>query len=715
MRALAAAALLALSARAAAAADIEQTARDAYGAYLQGRYEDSASGWRYLAGLGAVGPRPEANEALVQRDAGRPEAALPLWIKASLLDGAGGFVWGQRGWSALALRRAREAREDFQRAIDRSSTTAEQAEAGVGLGMAELLDGRPQAALEALRRAGVSGPYAIAVSAQLIAEAELALGHRPAALNALRQAFDADPDNREALQALMRLLDKIGDNRAAWLAARRAAGVDPGDALARRIIRRNAEYLTGDPDEASGVRRIARPVLDPAGAAATPAPSRTVRVGLYGGPGGRPATMTRCYLMMNAPFKVTAAAYGTRRDNGRAFDQWEIEYRAENGLVEVRDSARNLLFVSKQSFTFVPEPPKGSVLVKSARIADSVGVDVGDREVRGAVEVIPDPWGFRLVEQVPLEAYLYGVVSLALPYGSPPEAYKAQAVVSRSAALWAAGHRAPTLEEFDLLDDRSTQQTIGVSGELRAAADAVDATRGWVLTRAGAVARAPQHEDSGGLTEDGRQSGEAGLEELVSVSDSPRPLAAWKTPLDLERWVHEPPPQGLYSEAAAGPAPAAARWTRLLDADEIGERANVRRKIGRLRALNVVGRTASGRVKAVQAVGGDGAVTFTGFAEIQSLLSPGSLRSTLFTLQPLYRGRRLARVVVWGAGTGSGFGFSRAGAAGQAALGATWRTILGRYFPNDELRDLEHPAAAPPRPASAIHRRALNYRRAKKR
>jgi SpoIID/LytB domain protein len=707
--------LLAGLAAPALAADADQTVRDSYGAFLQGRHDDAASGWRYLQSLNVAGPRPEANEALAQRDGGHPEAAVPLWIKASLIEGADGFVWNQRAWSQLAIGRTREAKESFDKAIDRSSTTATQAEANLGLGLTALVDSKPKAALEALRRAGISGPYAIAVSAQLTAEAEFWLSEKDAALGYLRQALEIDPYNREALRSLVRLLDKIGDNRGAWLAARRELALDPDDPDARAALKRNAAYVVGDPDEASGVRRIARPVLN---AEATepelPTSSRTVRVGLYGAPDGRPATMTRCYLMMNSPFKVTAAAYGVMRDNGNAFDQWEIEYRKENGLVEVRDSARNILFTSKQPFMFVPSSARGSVLIKSAVVPDVVGVDLGDREVRGAVEVVPNPWGFKLVQQAPMELYLYGVVSVALPDASPPEAYRAQAVVSRTAAAWAVGHHAQTQENFDLLDDRTVQQTIGVSGEMRSGGEAVLATEGLVLAQNGLVALAPQSEDSGGRTEDGKASGEPGLEALVSVPDAARPAAPWTTPLDVERYVHEAPPEGLYSEAAPGPTAAAARWMRILDQKDLRARVEMKKKIGRLRDVLVTGRTASGRVKSLNVIGADGSVAYEGFKEIQGLLSPGSLRSTLFTLQPLYDGKSLSRLVVWGAGTGTGLGFSRAGALGQAALGKPWRDIVKHYFPNYEVRDLNHPpapAAPPIKPGSGPYRRTLNFRR----
>lgn len=711
-----AAALLALLALPAPAADVEQASRESYDAFLQGRYEDSAGGWRYLAGLGVAAPHPEANEALALRDGGNHEAAAPLWIKASLMPDADGFIWNQRGWSSLALGRLREAKESFEKAVDRSSTTATQAEANLGLGLAAVLNDQPKAALVPLRRAAVSGPYAISAAALLTAEAASKLGDRQSVLSYLRQALDVDPYDREALRALARLLDKIGDNRGAWLAARRALALDPKDPDARRVLKRNASFIVGDPDEASGVRRIARPALNPdAEEPAASGPPRAIRVGLFGAPDGKPATMTRCYLMANSAFKVTSAAYGVIRDNGNALDQWGIEARADTGVVEVRDSASNLLFVSKQPFKFTPSAKLGSVLIKSPRINDIVGVDIGDREVRGSVEVIPNPWGFELIQEVPLEPYLYGVVSLALPDGSPPEAFKAQAVVSRTAALWAVGHHAPNLERFDLLDDRSTQASLGVSGEMRAAADAVAATEGMVLGRAGLVARAPQHEDSGGRTADGKESGEPGLEDVVSVVDAAQPLADWKTPLDLESFVHDAPPPGLYSEAAPGPLAAVARWVRVLDARDLRERADPVKKVGRLRSVRVLSRTTTGRVKALEVSGVDGAAVFTGFAAIQAFLSPGSLRSALFTLQPVYDGKNLSRLIVWGAGTGSGLGFSRLGANGQAALGAGWRDIVKRYFPRYEIRDVNHPpaAAAPVKPGVGPYRRKLNFRRVK--
>lgn len=716
---LAAAACAALAAPLArAAADATEALATARGAFLAGRYDDAGSAWRYLSELGSAAPKPEENLALTLRDLGQHEAATAQWLKASLLEGADGFAWNQRAWSYLATGRQREARDAFTRALDLSSTTATQAEAGVGLGLSFIFDGKPKAADAPLRKAAVAGPYAISIAAQLTAETARMSGDRQTALTYLRQAVEIDPANGEALRDLAQALSDAGDNRAAWRAFKKVLSLEPKDADARRLYEKNGKFITGDLDGAAGVRRIARPLLNPEGAEEpVPTSARSIRVGLFGAPDGRPAVMTRAYVMMNGPFKVTSVAHGTLRDNGRPYDQWEIDFRPENGLVEVRDASRNILFTSKTPFAFVSDAASGSILIKSAKITDPIGVDPGDREVRAAVEVVPNPWGFRLVQVAPVEHYLFGVVAQALPIDSPPEAMRAQAVVSRTAAYWASENREETLERCDLLDDDSTQRTIGVSGEMRSAAKAVVDTENMALSIKGRAVRVMQHNDSGGTTEDGAETGEPGLEHLVSVQDSPKPTIPWRTAVELERFTHEAPSEGLFSESAAVPSPNASRWMRVIDSRRLRDRIDRRKNLGALRRIRVAGRTATGRVRAVEVIGADGSAMYTGRKEIEELLGPGNLRSTLFTVQPIMDGKRLARVIVWGAGTGSGLGFPRSGALGQGALGVAWREIVRHYFPRLEVRDFSKPyteGKAPAPKGVGPYKRTLDFHKQKK-
>ena len=238
MRRWALALILAATAAGAAAADVSETQASGYKAFLDGRLEDAASAYRYLAALGIGGYESDANLAVIARQSADSSAALPLWVKATLQPAADGFVWNQRGWAYLAEDRPKEARDAFMKAIDRSSTTAAQAEANLGLGLAALIRSEPKNGMAPLRNALVQGPYLMPAASYETALTALALGDKQAALAYLRQALDLDPLHFESLRELARLYENIGENRSAWRAYNRMASLDPKDEQAPRKIKR---------------------------------------------------------------------------------------------------------------------------------------------------------------------------------------------------------------------------------------------------------------------------------------------------------------------------------------------------------------------------------------------------------------------------------------------------------------------------------------------
>jgi SpoIID/LytB domain protein len=106
-------------------------------------------------------------------------------------------------------------------------------------------------------------------------------------------------------------------------------------------------------------------------------------------------------------------------------------------------------------------------------------VRIGNRDYRGEIHVILNPRGrINVVNALPLEEYLRGVVPMELSPGSYPEieALKAQAVAARSYALAHLGkHRD---EGFDLVDDTRAQVYGGLSAERELTNRAIYETRG---------------------------------------------------------------------------------------------------------------------------------------------------------------------------------------------------------------------------------------------
>jgi len=108
--------------------------------------------------------------------------------------------------------------------------------------------------------------------------------------------------------------------------------------------------------------------------------------------------------------------------------------------------------------------------------------------------------GIRVINELDIERYLYGVVGPEMGTSAGFEALKAQAVVSRSFAM---ASRNPG-NTFDVTDTVLTQVYRGYTAEIAQggyrAVNAVNATAGQVIFFEGALVRAYYHASSGGHT-----------------------------------------------------------------------------------------------------------------------------------------------------------------------------------------------------------------------
>ena len=119
---------------------------------------------------------------------------------------------------------------------------------------------------------------------------------------------------------------------------------------------------------------------------------------------------------------------------------------------------------------------------------------------RGALEVVPTDSAaasLNVVNAVPVDQYVKGVIPNESPSSWPQPTLRAQAVAARSYALSVQ----VTGNGFDLYDDTSSQVYDGLAGETAATNRAADATRGEVLTYGGEIAQTYFSACSGGHTE----------------------------------------------------------------------------------------------------------------------------------------------------------------------------------------------------------------------
>jgi len=303
------------------------------------------------------------------------------------------------------------------------------------------------------------------------------------------------------------------------------------------------------------------------------------------------------------------------------------------------------------------------------------------KRYRGVLAFTPVDTALLVVNRLPLESYLRGVVPLELGVRSPNEsaALEAQAIAARSytAVRMREGEGRP----FDLADDAWDQVYGGMDAEHPIADAAVAATEGLVLTWRGSVVRAPYHSTCGGETV-------APTEAWSGVRDEP-----WL------RGVSDARSPGEGGGAWCDRSPRF-HWERSFDRralDDAVERyvraqgAGMLVAGGAVRGARIEARARSGRVASLVLETDGGNVRLSGTALRTTLRNARGeiLNSTYFSLEPVIgRDGRLMQLTLRGTGNGHGVGMCQWGAIGRSRAGYDARAILSAYYPGTEVERL---------------------------
>ena len=276
---------------------------------------------------------------------------------------------------------------------------------------------------------------------------------------------------------------------------------------------------------------------------------------------------------------------------------------------------------------------------------------VGTRIVRGQIAVTAEAGRIQVLNRIGLEDYVASTVGGEMVSSWPSEALRAQAVAARTYALYQASRRRGAA--WDVRATAASQVYRGVEAETRETRSATRATAGQVLTYAGAPILAVFHSTAGGRT---ATAGEVWGEDLpylrvVEVEDEDAaPHTYWRTVFETEAL------RGVLEAAGVS--------------------------VGQLQGLSIGRRTASGRVERL-VVHGSAADVELGGRRLRTLLSEMGLRSTLFEIRESPVG-----FIFVGSGHGHGVGMSQWGARAMARQGASYKRILGRFYPGTRLERL---------------------------
>ena len=130
-------------------------------------------------------------------------------------------------------------------------------------------------------------------------------------------------------------------------------------------------------------------------------------------------------------------------------------------------------------------------------------VSVKRKWYRGHFQLVNDGLGLTVINDIPIELYLQGVVPSEMPSGWEHDAHKAQAIAARSYAIANLGKRAKY--GYDLKDTPEDQAYGGATAETPQTNDAVTETAGIVLIHDGKIIPAYYSASAGGRTKDASQ------------------------------------------------------------------------------------------------------------------------------------------------------------------------------------------------------------------
>lgn len=311
----------------------------------------------------------------------------------------------------------------------------------------------------------------------------------------------------------------------------------------------------------------------------------------------------------------------------------------------------------------------------------------------GPLKFQPNAYGnFTLVNRVPLETYLRGVVPNEIGASAPTTALEAQAILARTYAL--RNLRRFAIDGYQLCADIHCQVYYGLSGATPTTDRAIAQTKGLVLTYNNELIDALYSSTTGGVT--------ASFSDVWNGADRPylRPVVdavgnIWNLSsnslateqnfrkfISLEKGFNEERWEMFRWRKEASLTALTAHLQQYLK-----NRKHPLADFTAIKGIQIVERSPAGRIQKMVVQTDKGNLELHK-EEVRSAMLPP--RSTFFYLEPVKKDNVLWGYAFIGGGFGHGVGLSQTGAYKLGELGWSSERILNFYYPETQLQPLNN-------------------------
>ena len=604
--------------------------------------------------------------AVLSMQRGQPKEALKYAQNAVKLTPDEPYPVLYSGWVWLSLGKYKKARQAFANLMYLTADFEYVASAKLGTALSWYFDGDEKKAAQDLQYLYTFDPYTISLTSYLLGDVSTRMkGSKQFAPVFLQQALEHDKNNYAAVKLLAKLAEKEKNKQHAWQYYATLYAIDP---QSEKIAKKMTKYEKAIGARAENFLYYLR-LENPIAARVESVPSPDVRMALYATREGKPAVVQSVKVIPSGLARITDEKLGNVKDLV-SYQERRIAYNPQTMAVDVMDSKGQVEFSAKRPFTILLTQNDRTLLLRDAVTLNLFEADLSDKELKGALTVIPQEGGMTLINTVPAEDLVPALLAGRAQEIRQEEALRALAVVYRS-ALFDAVEKNPSAA-YHITDNDAFFKFRGINMVFPSLLEAARVSAGVRLldTQPGL------YEDCGPLAAD------------VCTNTQQKPAYRF-SPVNVGKYMISNPPADLVSKPLDTTRWADVKWAYLLDAKDVEERVSRQVKFGRLRALEPLERSRNGRILTMRFVGSKGSYVAKTPQEISFLLGAGSLRSNFFDIVPFYKGKNIRSFLVRGYDTGLGVGLCLQGAEGLAKEGLDYMGIIKYYFPEARLLNVK--------------------------